>query len=165
MHSFNRRLLLVTTILTLTGFAGFATGQTLLPLNGQNAEQIKSDDMACQNQVTSATTPATEQPQGGRLAGAVKGGLVGAAAAEVRGNQYDAYDRLDEDVQQEYRQENARDAAAVGADRRSSPEKRSTCRASGRARGGHLVTGLYQLHAGQGLQCDAISVASLGMFV
>ena len=112
MHSFNRRLLLVTTILTLTGFAGFATGQTLLPLNGQNAEQIKSDDMACQNQ---ATTPATEQPQGGRLAGAVKGGLVGAAAAEVRGNQYDAYDRLDDDVQQEYRQENARDAAAVGA--------------------------------------------------
>ena len=112
MHSFNRRLLLVTTILTLTGFAGFATGQTLLPLNGQNAEQIKSDDMACQNQ---ATTPATEQPQGGRLAGAVKGGLVGAAAAEVRGNQYEAYDRLDDDVQQEYRQENARDAAAVGA--------------------------------------------------
>lgn len=121
MHSFNRRLLLVTTILTLTGFAGFATGQTLLPLNGQNAEQIKSDDMACQNQATSTTsttsttTPATEQPQGGRLAGAVKGGLVGAAAAEVRGNQYDAYDRLDDDVQQEYRQENARDAAAVGA--------------------------------------------------
>lgn len=112
MHSFNRRLLLVTTILTLTGFAGFATGQTLLPLNGQNAEQIKSDDMACQNQ---ATTPATEQPQGGRLAGAVKGGLVGAAAAEVRGNQHEAYDRLDDDVQQEYRQENARDAAAVGA--------------------------------------------------
>lgn len=118
MHVFNRRLLLVTTILTLTGFAGFATGQTLLPLNGQNAEQIKSDDMACQNQATSTTsttTPATEQPQGGRLAGAVKGGLVGAAAAEVRGNQYDAYDRLDDDVQQEYRQENARDAAAVGA--------------------------------------------------
>lgn len=115
MHSFNRRLLLVTTILTLTGFAGFATGQTLLPLNGQNAEQIKSDDMACQNQATSTTTPATEQPQGGRLAGAVKGGLVGAAAAEVRGNQYEAYDRLDDDVQQEYRQENALDAAAVGA--------------------------------------------------
>ena len=112
MHSFNRRLLLVATILTLTGFAGFATGQTLLPLNGQNAEQIKSDDMACRNQ---ATTPATEQPQGGRLAGAVKGGLVGAAAAEVRGNQHEAYDRLDDDVQQEYRQENARDAAAVGA--------------------------------------------------
>ena len=115
MHSFNRRLLLVTTILTLTGFAGFATGQTLLPLNGQNAEQFKSDDMSCQNQATSATTPTTEQPQGGRLAGAVKGGLVGAAAAEVRGNQYEAYDRLDDDVQQEYRQENARDAAAVGA--------------------------------------------------
>lgn len=115
MHSFYRRLLLVTRILTLTGFAGFASAQTLLPLNGQSAEQIKSDDMACQNQANSTTAPATEQPQGGRVAGAVKGGLAGAAAAEVRGNQYDAYDRLDDDVQQEYRQDNARDVAVAGA--------------------------------------------------
>lgn len=115
MHSFNRRMRLVTTILTLTGFAAFASAQTLLPLNGQSAEQIKSDDMACQSQANSTTTPATEQPQGGRVAGAVKGGLIGAAAAEARGNDYDAYDRVDEDLQQEYRRDNARDVAVAGA--------------------------------------------------
>ena len=44
-----------------------------------------------------------------------RGCTAGAAAAEVRGRQYDAYDRVDDDVKREYRRNDAKSAAAVGA--------------------------------------------------
>jgi len=37
------------------------------------------------------------------------------AAAEVRGRQYDAYDKADDDLKQDYRQNEAKSAATAGA--------------------------------------------------
>jgi transcription initiation factor TFIID subunit TAF12 len=73
---------------------------------------------ACQTQASQAAPPATTSapaPQGGRIRGAAVGAAAGAASAEVKGNQYQAYDKLDSDVQQQYRQNQAQSAAAAGA--------------------------------------------------
>lgn len=89
---------------------------TLIPMKGQTPEQIQADTAACQSQATQASqsTAPAPAPQGGRLKGAAVGAAAGATAAQVRGNQYEAYDRLDSDVQQEYRQNQAQGAAAAG---------------------------------------------------
>ena len=93
---------------------------TLIPGKGQTPDQIQADTAACQSQATQASQAAppppasAPAPQGGRLRGAAVGAAAGAAGAEVRGNQHDAYDRVDSDIQQEYRQNEAREAAAAG---------------------------------------------------
>jgi hypothetical protein len=105
-----------------------AQAETVIPMQGQTPEQIQSDAAACQaqaktaydqsvataNQSAAASTDTT-QPTGGRLRGAAVGAAAGAASAEVQGNRYENYDKLDSDVQQEYRQNQAKDAAVAGA--------------------------------------------------
>lgn len=101
--------------------AGHLHASTLVPMQGQTPEQIQSDTAACQAQATQASQAAAPAPapapapQGGRLRGAAVGAAAGAVGAEVRGNQHEAYDRVDSDVQEEYRQNQARETAAVGA--------------------------------------------------
>jgi type IV secretory pathway VirB10-like protein len=100
--------------------AGHLHASTLVPMQGQTSAQIQSDTAACQAQSTQASQAAAPAPapapapQGGRLRGAAVGAAAGAAGAQVRGNQHEAYDRVDSDVQQEYRQNQAKDAAAAG---------------------------------------------------
>ncbi len=91
---------------------------TVTPMQGQTSEQIQADMAACQTQASQAAPPATTSapaPQGGRIRGAAVGAAAGAASAQVKGNQYQAYDKLDSDVQQQYRQNQAQSAAAAGA--------------------------------------------------
>src|SRR5512139_2195999 len=104
-----------------------AHGQTIIPAHGQTPEQIQADTAACQAQAKtahdqamapasqSASSTASSAPKGGRARGAAVGAAAGAAAAEVRGNQYENYDKLPSEVQQEYRQNQAKDAAVAGA--------------------------------------------------
>jgi hypothetical protein len=108
-------------VLLLSAMVGASCAQasTVIPAQGQTPEQIQADTAACQSQgaqASAAAAPApAPAPQGGRLRGAAVGAAAGAAAAEVRGNQYEAYDRVDSDVQQEYRQNQAQEAAVAGA--------------------------------------------------
>ena len=106
-------------------------GETVVPMQGQTPEQIQMDTQACKTQAksaydqtlaaanqtsaTSTTSASASAPSGGRARGAVAGAAAGAAAAEVRGNQYDNYDKIDSDVQKEYRQNQAQEAAVGGA--------------------------------------------------
>jgi YMGG-like Gly-zipper len=100
---------------------GHLHASTLIPTQGQTSAQIQSDTAACQTQATQASQAAAPPPaaapapQGGRLRGAAVGAAAGAAGAQVRGNQHEAYDRVDSDVQEEYRQNQARETAAAGA--------------------------------------------------
>ena len=98
--------------------SGHLQAVTVTPMQGQTPEQIQTDTAACQTQASQAAPPATTSapaPQGGRVRGAAAGAAAGAASAQVRGNQYQAYDKLDSDVQQQYRQNQAQQAAAAGA--------------------------------------------------
>ena len=106
-----------------------AHAETVVPMKGQTPEQIQSDTATCQTQAKSAydqalaaanqsaatSTTTASQPSGGRARGAAAGAVAGAAAAEVRGNQYENYDKVDSDVQKEYRQNEAQEAAVAGA--------------------------------------------------
>jgi hypothetical protein len=112
----------ISTCLALAMALGAPAGAaTLGPMKGQTPEQIQADTQACQAQAaqTASTQPppasAPPPPSGGRLRGAAVGAAAGAVGAEVRGNQHEAYDRVDSDVKEEYRQNEAREAAAVGA--------------------------------------------------
>ena len=108
-----------------------AHAETVVPTQGQTPEQIQKDTEACKSQAksaydqalaaanqTAATATAAASappPSGGRARGAATGAAAGAAAAQVRGNQYENYDKIDSDVQQEYRQNQAKEAAVAGA--------------------------------------------------
>jgi Skp family chaperone for outer membrane proteins len=111
----------------MIGVPAFA--ETVIPMKGQSPEQIQMDVTQCQAQAKTAydqalasasssastSTTSAAPPSGGRMRGAVTGAAAGAAAAEVRGNRYENYDKIDSDVQQEYRQNQAKDAAVAGA--------------------------------------------------
>jgi len=106
-----------------------AHAETVVPTQGQTPQQIQADTAACQaqaksvydqtfaaaNQSAATSTTTAAAPSGGRARGAVAGAAAGAAAAEVRGNQYENYDKVDSDVQKEYRQNQAQEAAVAGA--------------------------------------------------
>lgn len=91
------------------------------PIKGQSAQQVEMDKQQCYSSAvqTSGYDPAGpaggRQPAGGRARGAAVGAAAGATAAEVRGRQHEAYDRIDDDVKQEYRRQDAKPAAAAGA--------------------------------------------------
>ena len=109
----NRKYLPPLTGLLLLISLPLAQAETVTPLQGQNQQQIQNDIAACQSQAGTGQTSSTEQSQGGeRLRGAAKGAVAGAAVTEIRGDE--VYDRVDDDIQQEYRQNQARDAAKVG---------------------------------------------------
>ena len=102
---------------------------------------MQADTAACQSQSTQAASAAaapTTQPTrqgGGRLRGAAVGAAAGAAGAEARGNDYEAYDRVDDDVKEDYRRNEAEDAAAGQAQplaRRASAETVARMRNSSR---------------------------------
>ena len=94
---------------------GAVSGETLIPLNGQSQQQIQNDIAACQSQTAGSSATSSSGIGGERLRGAAVGAAAGAAAAEVRGQRHDeVYDRIDDDVKQQYRQNQARDAAAAG---------------------------------------------------
>ena len=104
------KLLVSAGVMTLIVESALAQQPVVQPAQSQSAEQMQQDLADCQTiagQSTGATpTQAPAQPQGGgRVRGAAKGALAGAAGAEVRGQQYGAYDKLSDDVKQEYRQE------------------------------------------------------------
>ena len=98
-----------------------AQSASVTPLQGQSAEQIEADKQACYGTAVQssgfdpAQATAGTQPSGARVRGAARGAAAGATAAEVRGRQYDAYDRIDDDLQQEYRRNEAKSTAAAGA--------------------------------------------------
>ena len=92
---------------------------------GQSPEQKQKDMVDCQAIAKQSTgydpaaatqAAAPEEPErGGRVRGAAKAATAGAVAAGVRGQQYDAYDKMSDDAKQEYRQNEAKSAAAAGA--------------------------------------------------
>ena len=105
-----------------------AHAETVIPTKSQTPEQIQKDTAECQaqgktaydqslasaNQASAASTTSDTKPSGGRLKGAAVGAAAGAASAQVQGNRNDNYDKVDSDVQQEYRQNQAKDAAVAG---------------------------------------------------
>ncbi|MCY1296839.1 hypothetical protein D9M68_582980 [compost metagenome] len=103
----------------LAAHPSLAPADTVVPLQGQNSQQIQDDVAGCQaqaNSTLSAAPSSTTPHTGGRLRGAAAGAVAGATAAEVRGRQHDElYDRVDDDVKQDYRQNRAQSAAAAGA--------------------------------------------------
>jgi hypothetical protein len=91
-----------------------AVGQSVTPIKGQSPETVQLDINACTTQ-TGGSGTATSTQSGGRVRGAAKGAAAGAVVAQSRGNRNDeVYDRLDDDVKQDYRQNKARDAAVAG---------------------------------------------------
>ncbi|WP_349745923.1 hypothetical protein [Pseudomonas frederiksbergensis] len=89
--------------------------ETVVPLKGQSSQQIQLDINDCRN-VAASQSASTPPPSGGRLRGAAVGAAAGAVGAEVRGRQHDEfYERVDDDVKQEYRQNRAGQTAAAGA--------------------------------------------------
>lgn len=122
-------LMLMLAVLSLDFLAAghstaYATQFTVTPAQGQTAQQVGSDQAACAStaQQSSGHNPsqtvatAALQPQvGGRVKGAATGAAAGAVGAQVRGNQYQAYNNLSDDAQQQYRQNQAKSAAAAGA--------------------------------------------------
>jgi hypothetical protein len=115
-------------VLVLLGFAAMAMinnakaqTSTVTPLQGQSAEQLEADKQTCNSTAvqSSGYDPAqadtARQSSGKRLRGAAAGAAAGSAAAEVRGRQYDAYDKANDDLKQDYRRNEAKSAAAAGA--------------------------------------------------
>jgi hypothetical protein len=106
--------------MTMVSNATAQTG-TVTPLQGQSAEQLAADQQACHGTAVQgsgydpAQAETARQPSGQRLRGAAAGAAAGSAAAEVRGRQYDVYDKADDDLKQDYRQNEAKSAAAAGA--------------------------------------------------
>src|SRR5262245_43355171 len=94
-----------------------AHADTVTPTKGQTTEQTQKDTADCQaqakavyDQTLAASQPTTtdDKDRGGRVRGAAVGAAAGAASAQVRSNQYD---NVSSDAQQEYRQNQAKDAA------------------------------------------------------
>ncbi|CAI8762319.1 Gly-zipper_YMGG domain-containing protein [Pseudomonas sp. IT-P253] len=105
-------LFVAMSVLSVQGWA-----ETVVPMKGQSSQQTQADITDCHNIAASQSASTTaSSPSGGRLKGAAVGAAAGAAGAEVRGRQHDeAYDRVDADTQQEYRQNQAKGTAAAGA--------------------------------------------------
>ena len=99
---------------------------TVQAAQGQSYEQMEKDKAECYSiasqstgynpaQASAAPASSTTPQGGGRLRGAAAGAMAGAARAEVRGNQYQAYERAPDELKQEYRRNEAKSAAAAGA--------------------------------------------------
>jgi hypothetical protein len=108
-------------VATLAGFglvsvpAG-AQSATVKPNAGQSQEQMQKDVADCQAIAQqSASGSSGTKARGGRVRGAAVGAAAGAARAEVQGQQHAGYDRLSDDVKQDYRQNQRQSAAAAGA--------------------------------------------------
>ncbi|MFY0731785.1 hypothetical protein [Pseudomonas sp. NFX15] len=97
-------------VLSATGWA-----QSVVPMKGQSSQQTQADINECNSIAASQSASTSSTPSGGRVKGAAVGAAAGATAAQVRGNQHEeAYDRVDSDKQQDYRQNRAKETAAAG---------------------------------------------------
>jgi hypothetical protein len=89
--------------------------QTVVPMKGQSSQQTQADINECNSIAASQSASTSSTSSGGRVKGAAVGAAAGAAGAQVRGNQHDeAYDRVDDDRKQDYRQNRAKETAAAG---------------------------------------------------
>ena len=121
------------TLLSL--FCLCAGAQTVTPLKGQSPQTTQQDISACQALSGSGASASTNDPKsGGRVRGAAAGAAAGAAVAGVRGNQHEeVYDRMSDDAKQQYRQNQAKDAAAgmvVGGSRQRQDRRQDRAEAS-----------------------------------
>jgi hypothetical protein len=88
--------------------------QTVVPTKGQSSQQTQLDINECQSIAASQTASTDTSPSGGRVKGAAVGAAAGAVAADARGRQHDEfYDNANDNVKQEYRQNQAKGAAAA----------------------------------------------------
>src|SRR5215475_7169278 len=96
-------------VMTLVVGAALAQQPTVQPAQGQSAEQMQRDMGDCQGiakqstgydpaQATTQAAAPAEPQRGGRARGAAKGAAVGAVAAGVKGQQYDAYDKVSDEA-------------------------------------------------------------------
>lgn len=122
MRSFTPRSLCVAgfPLLVAASIASAQSQVTITPQKGQTPDVVAKDQAECSSAATGSTgynPSAAAPPVGGRAAGAAKGAALGAAGAEMRGraNGGEVYEHAGSDAKQQYRQENARDAAKVGA--------------------------------------------------
>lgn len=98
-------------------FSSGVSALTITPMQGQTPEQIQRDQADCTSiaqQSAGSQTQSATPPTGGRARGAAVGAMAGAAKAEVKGGQHGAYDNVNEDVKQQYRQNEAKSVAAAG---------------------------------------------------
>src|SRR5678815_5385887 len=119
--------LLRTAALVLIVMSVDSRADTVVPTKGQTPEQIQQDVAQCQvegktaydqalaSANAAASTPPAESTSGGRVRGAAVAATASAAAAQSRCNRNEVCDHADSDVQQEYRQNQAKDAAVAGA--------------------------------------------------
>ncbi|MGZ8159289.1 MAG: hypothetical protein ACXWT1_17190 [Methylobacter sp.] len=104
-------------LILATAFSSSVSAVTITPMQGQTPDQIQRDQAECNSmaqQSAGSQTSSTTPPSGGRLKGAAVGAAAGAVSGEVQGQQHEAYGKMNEDVQQEYRQNQAKSAAAAG---------------------------------------------------
>jgi hypothetical protein len=115
------RALVVAAVLAGLGLlsapSGAQQGVSVKPNAGQSQAQTQKDIADCQAiaQQSASSASGGEKTRGGRLRGAAVGAAAGAARAEVQGQQHAGYDRLSDDVKQDYRRNQAEGAAAAGA--------------------------------------------------
>ncbi|KJZ40395.1 MULTISPECIES: YMGG-like glycine zipper-containing protein [Pseudomonas] len=99
--------------LSVSSAQGWA--ETVVPTKGQSSQQTQLDINECHSVAASQTASTSTSSSGGRVKGAAVGATAGAAAADVRGRQHDEfYDNANSEVKQEYRQNQAKGAAAAG---------------------------------------------------
>ena len=126
--SMNKKLFwMISPLLVLVGVIGNMSAQEEPVQTPEVPGQLEQDQAQCYSiavettgydpaQVSSADTSTEQEPaRGGRVAGAAAGAAVGATRAEIQGQRYDNYDRVPDEVQQEYRRDRAGDAALAGA--------------------------------------------------
>jgi hypothetical protein len=99
--------------LSLSSAQGWA--ETVVPTKGQSSQQTQLDINECHSVAASQTASTDTSASGGRMRGAAVGAAAGAVAAESRGRQHDEfYEGANDEVKQEYRQNQAKGAAAAG---------------------------------------------------
>jgi hypothetical protein len=101
-----------------------AQQMVITPAKGQSPAQMEQDKAECQsiaqqgtgyNPSQTASAPSNApRARGGRARGAAVGAMAGAARAEVNARQHPGYANVNEDVQQQYRQNQAKSSAAAG---------------------------------------------------
>lgn len=143
MNTTNRNVARMAVVFGVLAF-GLASGAqaqtvTITPTKGQTPQQVETDKADCnaiaQQSAASAAPPAAAAPQrGGALRGAAKGAVVAGGTANARGGS--AYDRAPNAVQDEYRQDQARKGAAVGAVVGAGQQRRASAQAGQQAQAG-----------------------------
>jgi hypothetical protein len=124
----NSQTLIRTCTVLVATIGIYAHAETVTPTQGQTPDQIQADTAACQTQAKSAydqalasanqtaatSTAPPPQPSGGRLRGAAVGAAAGSVSAEMDTNDREDA-RVGGNAQEEYKENEAQEAAAKGA--------------------------------------------------